>query len=104
MTDVEIHQFRLFKLSPIGEHLDSHHWRASSYKGDAVIVARDSAKARAIARRHFFIAAARTPHGIPANPWGLSGIVSCVEIQDNTVRKETEYLVSPEGFDEEGDE
>lgn len=104
MTDVAIDQFRVFKLSPVGEHLDSHHWRASRYKGDAIIVARDAAKARAIARGHFFIASAMTPQGIPANPWGLAGIVSCVEIEDNDLNKETEYLVSPEGFhDEKGE-
>ena len=95
---------KLFELNPIEEQMNSHHWQASRYKGKVIVVARDRERAKAIARSRFGIATALVlGQEVPANPWNLAGIVSCVEVEDPSINLDAERLVYPEGFDEEED-
>lgn len=88
---------KLFELKPVEDQENSHHWKASMYKGCARVCAQDSQRARTVAGLNFSIASKRIPgQEIATNPWKLEQIVSCVEISDpDIVLGDNEQLIYP---------
>lgn len=73
---------KIFELTPINE--DSHHWRASTYRGRLVVRAKDERGARTVAFGAFGIAVECKPGAeLAVNPWRLPELVECREVQDS---------------------
>lgn len=65
----------IYKLSPVDKK--SHHWKASTFKGDVYVRAENEDRARQIASSKFHVAAVKGPEdeSVPSNPWSQGEVV-----------------------------
>ena len=71
----------IWKLSPI--NLQAEDWKRSTYKGDAIIRAKDENEARDVAACHFDHAALITTPKTLLSPWPNSALVKCVQLESD---------------------
>ncbi|MBU4184741.1 MAG: hypothetical protein KKI12_05230 [Proteobacteria bacterium] len=72
---------KIWKLSVLNG--DSHHWKASTYKGEVFVRAISKHCARLLSGLAFRIATDReTGETIAVNPWTQKNLVSCDSIED----------------------
>jgi hypothetical protein len=71
----------IWKLNPI--NLQAEDWKRSTYKGDAIIRAKDEDEARDVAACHFDHAALITTPKTLLSPWPNPALVRCVQLESN---------------------
>ena len=72
----------VFKLKPTD--VSSNHWEASTYKGPAVVRAKDEESAREKATQEFCIAVRRKPgQNTCLNPWNQKQLVTCERLENS---------------------
>ncbi len=87
---------KIWKLSVIDS--GSSDWRASTYKGDVIVRAKDMRSARMEATKSFAIAAERKlGENTTICPWGQSDLVACESIESESFDPDGEQgILSPE--------
>ena len=74
---------KIWKLIPVD--LDFHGWCGSSYKGEAIVRARNEEEARDIASLNFRIFAQKDSPAqqTPSSPWINHAVVKCEELENS---------------------
>ena len=90
---------KIWKLFPLDPNSDS--WSGSSYKGDAIVRAKDANKAREIVALSFLELTEKTSscQKTPSSPWDDPSVVKCIELDNSKYSKDGEpELLYPADF------